>query len=65
MSLLYIACLIIIGGCTIAVIWSSIDCMYWTNKKIKLLREIQRSIEREQEGEHEQTHQKEEAQAMD
>lgn len=49
MSLLRIVCLIIIGGCTIAVIWSSIDCMYWTNKKIKLLREIQRSIEREQE----------------
>lgn len=51
MSLLHIVCLIIIGGCTIAVIWSSIDCMYWTNKKIKLLREIQRSFDREQEHE--------------
>ena len=49
MSLLRIICLIIIGGCTSAVIWSSIDYMYWTNKKIKMLREIQRIIEREQE----------------
>ena len=45
MSLLRIACLIIIGGCTIAVIWASIDCICWTNEINKQLREIQRSIE--------------------
>lgn len=44
MSALQIVCLIIIGGCTVALLSSSIYCMYWTNRKIKLLREIQRRV---------------------
>lgn len=44
MNALQIVCLIIIGGCTVALLWSSIYCMYWTNRKIKLLREIQRRV---------------------
>lgn len=50
MSPLYIVCLIIIGGCTAALIWSSIYCMYWTNRKIKLLREIQRRVTTEEDA---------------
>lgn len=44
MNALQIVCLIIIGGCTVALLWSSIYCMCWTNRKIKLLREIQRRV---------------------
>lgn len=44
MNALQIVCLMIIGGCTVALLWSSIYCMYWTNRKIKLLREIQRRV---------------------
>lgn len=44
MNALQIVCLIIISGCTGLLLWSSIYCMYWTNRKIKLLREIQRRV---------------------
>ena len=50
MNALQIVCLIIISGCTVALLWSSIDCIYWTNKKIKLLREIQRRVTTEEDA---------------
>ena len=50
MNTLQIVCLIIIGGCTVALLWSSIYCVYWTNRKIKLLREIQRRVTTEEDA---------------